>query len=304
MRAVSDRLSKATSTRKGLWRLLAQCIALCLLAGCEGPEAQYQRYLSRLGHILPKDTPVTRQPALPEPPATGQLHVNIPPGSLDTLDFLALSGCAVQATIGKRNSSLGRMASDSQRLLLALEYLRLAPRCITYQRERDATPLADTLQQAWQRQRQQLPALIFNATLGGTQYRSLWHTPVNTSGDATHNNPVIPALDAINSLTRSWLAGDYRADNRSFEIFLSEVAARGGGAPLQTLDSLGRRYHALLPPVAALEELLSPVIPPDYRDWSRERNVRLAKLLNWRQTTTNNNVARHYMPEHRAPEDQ
>jgi hypothetical protein len=286
MQAVSDRLKKTTSTRKGLWQLLAHCIALCLLVGCEGPEAQYKRYLSRLGHILPEDTPVTQQPALPEPPDTDQLHLNIPPSSLDTLDFLALSGCAVQATIGKRNSSLGRMASDSQRLLLALEYLQLAPRCITYQRERGATPLADTLQRAWQLQRQQLPALIFNATLGGTEYRALWHTPVSASAytseeiyPATCSSQVIFALQAINDHARRWLSGDYRADNRAFEILLGEVAASDGGALLQALPSQDGCYRELLPPVAALEELLSSALPPGYRDWASERNAQLAKLV-------------------------
>lgn len=300
---MSDRLVKKRV--KSLWRLLPPCVALCLLVGCEAqwPEAQYKHYLSRLRHILPEDTPATQQPTLPEPPATDRLHLVIPPSSLDTLDFLALSGCAVQATIGKRNSSLGRMASDSQRLLLALEYLQLAPRCITYQRARNAAPLADTLQRAWQLQRQQLPALIFNATLGGAQYRTLWYTPAYVPGGNTNNSLAIPALEAINGLTRRWLAGDYRAENRAFEILLSEVAAVDSGAPLQALASLGRHYHALLPPVAALEKLLSSALPPDYRNWESARTARLAKLLNCRQTTTNN-VARHCMPEHRTPEDQ
>jgi DNA-binding transcriptional LysR family regulator len=92
----------------------------------------------------------------------------------------------------------------------------------------------------------------------------LWHTPAYKSGDATNSNQSIPALQAINGHARRWLAGDYRADNRAFEILLSEVAAGDG--------------VALLPTVAALEELLSSVLPPDYRDWSSERNARLAEL--------------------------
>lgn len=234
MQAVSDRLKKA-----GM-RLLVPCAALCLLVGCEpqGPEAQYKRYLSRLGHTLSVDIPIIQLPALPKPPGADQPHLDIPASSLDTLDFLALSGCAVQVTISKRNSSLGRMARNSQRLLLALEYLQLAPQCITYQRERDAVPLADTLKRAWQLQRQQLPALIFNATLGGAEYRALWHT----SGErdpATNSSLAIPALQAINDHARRWLSGDYRAENRAFEILLSEVAAGNGGTLRLALTSQG-----------------------------------------------------------------
>jgi hypothetical protein len=317
---------------------MAHSVVLCLLVGCEPPgrEAQYKRYLSGLGHTLSMDIPVIQLPALPGPPDTGQLHLDIPASSLDTLDFLALSGCAVQVSIGKRQSNLGRMARDTQRLLLTLEYLQLAPRCITYQRQRGAAPLADTLERAWQVQRQQLPALIFNATLGGAEYRALWHTPASayTSGEgnsATSSSQVTPALQAINAHARRWLSGDYLADNRVFEILLSEVAAGDGGALLQGLASqdawlagadtvlvkrmmqgslctpgirpaaadtlpgvirkyfigeiqtgaanLARRYRALLPPVTALEELLSSVLPPDYRDLVSERNARLAKLL-------------------------
>jgi hypothetical protein len=74
----------------------------------------------------------------------------LPPGKLGALDFLAISGCEVQVTIGKRNSSLGRMAKESQRLLLELEYLALAPECIDYQRRQGRSGVADTLEQAWQ----------------------------------------------------------------------------------------------------------------------------------------------------------
>jgi hypothetical protein len=116
--------------------------------------------------------------------------------------------------------------------------------------------------------------LIFNATLGGTEYRALWHTPAH----ATNSSLAIPALQAINGHARRWLAGDYRADNRTFEILLSEVTAGDGGALLQALASQDGCYRELLPPVAALEELLSSALPPGYRDWVSERNAQLAKL--------------------------
>ena len=288
MQTVSDSLKKARV--KSLWRIMAHSVALCLLVGCEPPgrEAQCQHYLFSLGHTRPVDVPTMQLPVLHGPPGIDQLHLDIPAGNLDSVDFLALSGCAVQVTIGKRQSNLGRMARDAQRLLLTLEYLRLAPRCITYQRQRDAVPLADTLERAWQVQRQQLPALIFNATLGGAEYRALWHAPVpaytpGESNSATSSSRVIPALQAINVHARRWLSGDYRAENRAFEILLSEVAAGDGSALLQALASqdawLARRYRAVLPPVTALEELLSSVLPPDYRDWERQRSARLEQLL-------------------------
>jgi hypothetical protein len=209
------------------------------LAACSGGgfEAAFEIYLARLSRTLgvaPAGIAVPPTAALPPP---RELHLALAAGNLDTLDFLALSGCAVQVTIGKRNSSLGRMARDSQRLLLDLEYLQLAPACIDYQRERGDPVLADALEQAWTLKQRQLPASIYNATLASTEYRDFWKKPAYPSADypADTGSAVIASLEAINALARRWLAGDFSADNREFEILLGEVATGDGGALLQAL---------------------------------------------------------------------
>jgi hypothetical protein len=212
-------------------------IALAL-AGCgeNTPAKAYNVYLDRLARTLDVEpAPIGEAPA-PALPAPRQLRLDLPPGNLDVLDFLALSGCAVQVTIGKRNSSLGRMARASQRLLLELEYLQLAPECIAYQRKRGETALADTLQAAWDLKREQLPALIFNATLGSDEYRRFWRGPT-PSADYPGNtgSAVVTALTEINALARRWLDGDYRADNQGFELLLAEVAGGDGGSLLRAL---------------------------------------------------------------------
>ena len=93
---------------------------------------------------------------------------------LDALDFLALRGCALQVTIGKRNSSLGRLAPPSQALLLDLEFLRLAPACIDQLRAQQETELADLLRSAANHKRADLPRRVFNATLGAEEFQSFW----------------------------------------------------------------------------------------------------------------------------------
>jgi len=221
------------------WRLASLVGSLVLLGGCqaESPEARFQTYLDRLTTALsvtataPQFTPTSR------PPRPGKLRLEMPSGNLDTLDFLALSGCAVQVTIGKRNSSLGRMAKSSQRLLLELEYLRLAPDCISHLRDSNKDGLADLLEQSWQQKREQLPALIFNATLGGDEYRAFWRSsPAVADYPRVSKSVTIPALLAINRLVRRWLNGDYRADNRGFELLLGEVAGGDGGVLLKALS--------------------------------------------------------------------
>lgn len=315
------------------YRGLAVGLLMTTLAGCtaKDPAAAHELYLSRLGRTLsvPK-TAIAALPLIPLP-APRQLHLDIPPGKLGALDFLALTGCAVQVTIGKRNSSLGLMARDSQRLLLDLEYLRLAPACIDWQRQQGEDALAATLEQAWATKRRDLPARIFNATLAGSEYREFWQAPVDTADYPTNTgSALITSLDAINGQVRRWLAGDFQADNRAFELLLADVAAGDGGALRKALAAqagalaaadlmlqrrreqgplcapgfrpeaaeilanvvrkyfiggiqpraaaLNRRYHELLLPIAELEALLEPALPPAYRAWRQQRDEQLTAM--------------------------
>jgi hypothetical protein len=171
----------------------------------------------------------------------------------------------VQVTIGKRNSSLGRMARDSQRLLLELEYLRLAPECIRYQRGEGNTDIADTLQGAWELKRRQLPALVFNATLGGDEFREFWR---GGSPDAdypdTAGSEVITALEAVGVLVEQWLSGDYHADNWGFEVLLSRIATGDGG---QLLDALAAQdaWLAAADAMVAARRQRGPLCRPGFR---------------------------------------
>jgi hypothetical protein len=227
----------ASSPHLRLLRAVCLATTLALVACAEpSPDAALADYVQRLertlGHAAPAATPDT----LPRLPHRSELKLTLESGNLGTLDFLALTGCAVQVTIGKRNSSLGLMASASQRLLLELEFLQLAPECIDYQRSQGEDALADLLASAHAQKQRQLPALIFNATLGGPEYRALWRPPANLGPyPANTSSAPLTALANINASVRRWLAGDYHADNMAFEIQLSEVALGDGGALLRAL---------------------------------------------------------------------
>jgi len=193
-------------------------------------------YLARLKRTLETTAPDNSPAPIKAPPRSGEIQLAIQPGNLDALDFLGLRGCAVQVTVGKRNSSLGRMAAPSQQLLLDLEYLRLAPDCIASLRERGEPSLATTLQVAYTLKREQLPASIFNATLGGPEYRQLWRTSSAASSYPQQtSSAVTSALQQVASLGARWLDGQYAADNRAFEIALGEIAGGDGGELLQAL---------------------------------------------------------------------
>lgn len=221
----------------GQWALLL-LMATLLLGGCSGndPDAPFDNYLSRLARTLGVEASPPVPADFPRPPRSGELRLTTPAGKLQALDFLGLHGCDLQVTVGKRNSSLGRMAPASQLLLLELEFLRLAPACIAQLGAEGREDLAATLDSAADNKRDQLPALIFNATLGSDEYRAFWQQArapgtYPASGGATS----AAALLAINAMAERWLGGDYSADGTEFELLLGEVAGGGGGALLQAM---------------------------------------------------------------------
>ena len=207
------------------------------LTGCaDNPDSAFELYLERLSGALSVEMATIKVPPIAVLPAKRELQLDIAGSDIDVLDFLALSGCELQVTIGKRNSSLGRLARDSQRLLLELEYLQLAPACITYQREQGELQLADTLEQAWTQKTRQLPALIFNATLGSEEYRQFWKAPAQQGNyPANTSSAVIASLQAVNDHARRWLTGAFDASNLEYELLLADITAGDGGALRQAL---------------------------------------------------------------------
>lgn len=313
---------------------LLTLFAATVLSACSagGAEAELANYLARLQRTLDTSASEPASIVITPPPRSGELQQAIAPGNLDALDFLALRGCDLQTNIGRRNSSLGRMAPPSQQLLLDLEYLRQAPACIAYLTERGEAQLAENLAAAGDLKRQQLPARIFNATLAGPEYRQLWRAarPAGSYPRET-SSAVSSALQAIEASSRRWLAGDYAADDKAFEIALGIVAGGDGGELLQALAlqqawlsrantvlvsraeqgplcsagslsgqaeilktvvqkffvgqiqpwsaDLARRYHELLPPIRALEELVKDAAPDSFTLWRQARDTQLSDML-------------------------
>ena len=108
-------------------------LSLLLLTGCGQSDSglvHLNEYLSRLSTVT--GTALESQ-ALPRfdlaPPLPGKVGPTTNQ-QIDLIDFLSLTGCSLQVNLGRRNTQLGRTASPSQRLLLDLEFLDLAPACI------------------------------------------------------------------------------------------------------------------------------------------------------------------------------
>jgi len=243
---------------------------ILLLSGCADPgsEAVFDTYLNRLERPLGTPAPTWEPAPTPRPPRPAQLHIPIARERLGALDFLALRGCELQVTIGKRNSSLGRLAAPSQTLLLELEFLRLAPACIQYLEDEGREALAAELAAALDNKRRGLPERIYNATLATEEFRALWKPPYELKDypKKTSSAPV-SALAAINAHVKRWLAGDYRADNRDFEILLSEVAKGDAGSLLAALSLQEAGLEAASAMLRSVEErgglCKGSLVPPE-----------------------------------------
>lgn len=153
-----------------------------------------------------------------------------PTGSLSLIDFLSLSGCEVQVNIAKRNTSMGRTASASQRLILDLEFLRLAPPCVALMQEKGDDSVADTLQENIELRRSSLSARIFSAILAGPEWRKFWEQPMllgaypeSASGDSAQ------ALWELSTRVQRFVDHSWSASDEDLEPLLAVIRANAGG---------------------------------------------------------------------------
>ena len=230
-------------------QLLTSLLWLCLLSGCAEPDTgpdQLTEYLERLesvtGVSIPPHTPFPRALDLPRVTIPTPLESN----QIDLIDFLSLTGCELQVNLGRRNTQLGRTASPSQRLLLDLEFIQLAPACSALLRERGNPELATTLELARRGHQQVLPISIANAILVGPEWEAFWERPKTLAlYPANTSSQIVSALSQLTALSSQWLATRSLADawaagNREFELLLSELRAGDGGALVMAYSIVAR----------------------------------------------------------------
>ena len=217
-------------------------LSLLLFTGCGQSDsglAHLNEYLDRLSTVT--GTPLESQPlprfdlAPPAPEKAGPASNQ----QIDLIDFLSLTGCSLQVNLGRRNTQLGRTASPSQRLLLDLEFLDLAPACIDLLESRGDTALAATLRVASDDRKQSLPGAVFSAVLLGAEWRAFWHADPNLGDYPRQTSSLIEhSVTSLSTMTTRWLDGDWSADNRAFELLLSELRAGDGGELLLATSQL------------------------------------------------------------------
>ena len=224
-----------------------------LLASCSPSElgaGKIENYVSRLSNVSEIPIPSITRASITKPPAVALTPAQEGTDTLSIIDFLALSGCELQANIAKRNTTMGRSASASQQLIFDLEFIRLAPECIKKLRADDEGAIADLLETNLSQRSDRLVFTIARAILGGEEWRAFWRAPellgdypINTSGDSAQ------ALWELSQRIKRFLQGNWSSADEDLEPLLARLRIDAGGqllsAAILQQQGLGQANHIL-----------------------------------------------------------
>lgn len=214
-------------------RAVTLLFSTLLLASCSPSElgaGKLENYVSRLSNVSETSIPSITIAGVAKPPAVALLPRREDSDTLSIIDFLALSGCELQANIAKRNTTMGRSASASQQLIFDLEFIRLAPDCIEKLRAEDESAIADLLETSLSQRSDDLVFTIARAILGGEEWRAFWRPPellgdypTNTSGDSAQT------LWELSQRIKRFLQGSWSPADEDLEPLLARLRIDAGG---------------------------------------------------------------------------
>lgn len=225
------------------YRLSAVCLLFPLLLGaCGEPRSASDLWLNyryRLGNSLQSGFTEVAAPLPANPawryPGRRQIRLAVEPVRVNLLAFLQLSPCELQRLIGERNSSLGRLAPESQRLLYELRFLQLAKSCLDYLQSEAGSgrELASQLRQAIAIKHRNLSRVTWNALNVSRELQSLFalSTRPLAPGELQYS-PVrlMQSLDYLHFLLRDIAAGAKQVTGealleRHFQVLGSDAYA-------------------------------------------------------------------------------
>jgi Protein of unknown function (DUF3080) len=154
------------------------CVILLLLPACsdqQSLESSMENYRYRLGNVFQIE--LQSHPGsqlLPQYPSRRDLQLPLQPLAVNLLEFLRLSRCELQRLIGERNSSLGRVMADSQKLIYHQRFIALAEKCIRQLRDVKNESLAAKVESARHVKVADTPAAVWNASFASQEFQQLF----------------------------------------------------------------------------------------------------------------------------------
>lgn len=156
-------------------RLSAFVLFIFLLTGCSSPaERLWEDYQSRLDRVLRINTDITPpgEIARPDRLIQRELFQAIPSFELSVIEAWEIKHCELFKLIGERNSVLGKLSSPELRWNYERRLLITLPSCIADERTPDKTKAR--LSQLQSDRTQQYAAVVWNATFGNEDFRTLF----------------------------------------------------------------------------------------------------------------------------------
>lgn len=279
--------------------LLLALIALTL-SGCarSGPEGDLDEYVQKLERVLEQGVHPLSGREVPKLPDGRELRREFDSGAIDIVEFLQIDRCELQQLVAERNSSLGKLAGPSQRLVYEVNFLGAGVACLDAIGE-DYPELADALAEVLASKRERLPALIWQGTLGGEEFRRFWRfgnqsLPQRFDSDGS----LLLALGNLTSDVERWLAGDYRIESARLESQLETIGRGNGGVQIRAWmllankldvastimrDRLARRplcFEGMHPPAANIfDRVVRDVFIGKIQPWAARLNSRYYEVF-------------------------
>lgn len=175
----------------GWFRGCLFCACTLVLACSAEQTTPGEVYLQRLADALQTNV---KKPVAPTPiafPQRRELLLDIPRQEISVVEFANLHRCDMGGLIGARNSGLGRLAGDMERLRYELAWIFAAERCVAA----GQTWLDEHLIE----KRENLPRVVWNATVASPQFSSA----MGATGDSL--NADVTPLQGITDMTAELL---------------------------------------------------------------------------------------------------
>ncbi|MCG8672572.1 MAG: DUF3080 domain-containing protein [Pseudomonadales bacterium] len=226
---VVSRLLGCPGVLRPIIRLIVVTITICL-AGCasDSIEQDYDEYLTRLARVLDQDPSDWKKSVLmglkPIYPSAKGRRLLVSDTRVGVFDFLALHDCELMQLISERNTSLGRVMSETARFHYEVMILSGIRRCLA---ELDDDPeLEEALQQIRDIKQVELSRHWWNATWGSDafdRFFALSQPTLSKKAVSGYETPAIVSLERYLLLLNEHVTGTQSSQATSYLDVASEA---------------------------------------------------------------------------------
>ena len=197
------------------------------------------------------------------------------PASLNLLDYLRTTPCALHSLISEHNSSLGKLSSATTRLVYNVNFINASDRCVT-RLSASHPELAGQLQREADRKRAQLPDQLRAALFFGPEFTQFWRAQSSLGQyPETLQSDLEPALKALLHDATAISALTFTGTASDLDLSLGALRSAEGGLLLKGWLDVAHQMQA----ANNLIDTFLAKRPLCYENQSNPRALRLKALV-------------------------